>query len=352
MKKILTFVFAIMIYGSLLAQDFHFSQYYAYPLSLNPALTGFFNGDFRIAGTYRNQWKSITPNSFETIAASFDFNIPVIDKSFAGVGLQFFSDKAGDLNFGTTYFALAGSYNLALNPSGNQFLSFGAQVGYSQRSLDPTKMTTETQWQASGGDISKIVPGVNTGEPNALNDSYSFLDISTGLLWSYTPSKSFSSYAGFALSHINQPNQSFFTGGNDKLYMKIALHGGGDYSLSDNMALVPAILFLKQGPAMETNIGSFLRFSLSSNPNSTGPQFYVGPWFRIVGDEAKAIGSDAVIAAIRIDYMNFSGGVSYDINISGLNVATGAKGGPEISLVYIGNISKRIGKKAVTCPRF
>jgi hypothetical protein len=38
-------------------QDIHFSQYYASPLSLNPANTGNYDGDWRLMNSYRQQWK-------------------------------------------------------------------------------------------------------------------------------------------------------------------------------------------------------------------------------------------------------------------------------------------------------
>ncbi|MFN5930178.1 MAG: type IX secretion system membrane protein PorP/SprF, partial [Sphingobacteriales bacterium] len=38
------------------AQDPHFSQFFASPLTLNPANTGNFSGRLRVAGNYRNQW--------------------------------------------------------------------------------------------------------------------------------------------------------------------------------------------------------------------------------------------------------------------------------------------------------
>ena len=36
--------------------DPHFSQYYAYPLWLNPALTGVMNGEARINANYKDQY--------------------------------------------------------------------------------------------------------------------------------------------------------------------------------------------------------------------------------------------------------------------------------------------------------
>src|SRR5436190_24180956 len=42
------------------AQDPNFSQFFVSPLTLNPALTGKFNGDVRVAGNYRDQWPEIS----------------------------------------------------------------------------------------------------------------------------------------------------------------------------------------------------------------------------------------------------------------------------------------------------
>jgi len=41
------------------AQDPSFSQFFASPLTLNPALTCKFNGDYRAESNYRNQWPDV-----------------------------------------------------------------------------------------------------------------------------------------------------------------------------------------------------------------------------------------------------------------------------------------------------
>ena len=56
------------------AQDPNFSQFFASPLTLNPALTGKFDGVLRVAGNHRNQWPTIN-NAFITSTASVDFGI-------------------------------------------------------------------------------------------------------------------------------------------------------------------------------------------------------------------------------------------------------------------------------------
>ena len=71
MRRI-TYVLLCIIYffpGDTEAQDPAFSQFFASPLTLNPALTGKFNGAVRIAGNYRNQWPQIN-NAYITSTVS------------------------------------------------------------------------------------------------------------------------------------------------------------------------------------------------------------------------------------------------------------------------------------------
>ena len=80
------------------AQDPNFSQFFASPLTLNPALTGKFDGSFRVAGNYRNQWPTIN-TAFRTATASFDIAIlqnklPYNDQF--GVGVMGFTDRSAN----------------------------------------------------------------------------------------------------------------------------------------------------------------------------------------------------------------------------------------------------------------
>ena len=60
MKKIaLASVLVFLLKMQCFGQDPHFSQFFSSPLTLNPALTGKFDGVFRAAGNYRDQWPAI-----------------------------------------------------------------------------------------------------------------------------------------------------------------------------------------------------------------------------------------------------------------------------------------------------
>ncbi|HQQ95111.1 MAG TPA: type IX secretion system membrane protein PorP/SprF, partial [Bacteroidia bacterium] len=59
----------LIFYGTLYkAQDVHFSQYYFSPLSLNPANTGNYDGNYRFFGNYRSQWREIS-EAYDTYSA-------------------------------------------------------------------------------------------------------------------------------------------------------------------------------------------------------------------------------------------------------------------------------------------
>src|ERR1043165_1449272 len=73
MKKVLLSVgAAILAIGSLQAQDIHHTQYFASPLTLNPALTGLVRGDLRLSANYRSQWYSVSSHPYPTGVVSYD----------------------------------------------------------------------------------------------------------------------------------------------------------------------------------------------------------------------------------------------------------------------------------------
>ena len=95
--------FVIIIALSLLktnlsAQDPHFSQFFASPLTLNPAFTGKFDGQLRLAANHRDQWPSI-PKAYVTTSASVDFSIlknKIPEGDVFGIGIAGLSDQSAD----------------------------------------------------------------------------------------------------------------------------------------------------------------------------------------------------------------------------------------------------------------
>src|SRR5215207_4229075 len=89
-------VLCLICFGAT-AQDIHYSQFYASPLTLNPALTGINDCSYRVNGMYRSQWSSI-PAPYSTPSLSFDINSlapKVIKTGNLSAGLLIYNDRSG-----------------------------------------------------------------------------------------------------------------------------------------------------------------------------------------------------------------------------------------------------------------
>lgn len=327
-KTFLISVISVIIAISCYGQDIHFSQFHQTPLQINPALTGVFKGDQRVILNYKDQWGSVIENPFTTYALSID--AAMFKRQWAngylGAGLFVFSDKAGKSEFGTTQVSLSLSGIVPLN--NKQLVSVGLQGGFAQRGIQNTNLI----WDNEYTDGTSYDPTLNSGRP-----SFGFGDFSGGLHWRYGSDASTLSSndalgvnAGVAFFHINRPKQDFNLS-IDKLYTKLAFHGGGFIGIKNtNVVLLPSVLFLMQGPSIETNAGIMFKYILKQQSKYTkfvkGSAISIGGHLRI---------GDAFIPSVLLEVANFAVGVSYDINVSSLNVASSGRGGLEISLRYI-----------------
>src|SRR6185369_3953361 len=107
MRKSIFFTAALLFSVMVKAQDPHFSQFFASPLTLNPAFTGKFDGSWRLAANHRDQWPSI-PKAYVTTSASLDFAIlkdRLPQGDVFGIGFSGLSDQSADaalkLNYGS-----------------------------------------------------------------------------------------------------------------------------------------------------------------------------------------------------------------------------------------------------------
>src|SRR3954469_18373514 len=89
-------ILAVVVCGR--AQDPNFSQFFVSPLTLNPALTGKFDGVLRVAGNYRMQWPTIY-KAYNTGTVSVDGGIlkgRIPENDQFGIGILALSDKSGE----------------------------------------------------------------------------------------------------------------------------------------------------------------------------------------------------------------------------------------------------------------
>ena len=309
---------SITTVGELKAQDPEFTQFYANPLYLNPAFAGAARCP-RIAMNYRNQWPSLS-GTFVTSSASYDQHV---DGIYGGLGLIVTNDKAGEATLNTTNISAIYSYQLKIN---RQFsLRFGFQATFFQKSLDWNKLTFGDMIDPRRGFVYQTNDVPRGG-------SISNVDFSAGVI-----GYSDKFFAGFAVHHLTQPNESLITG-TSPLPMKFTGHMGAKISLSNNKystndaSIAPNIMYRAQGTFQQLNMGLYL-----TKGALTG-----GVWYR---------NKDAFIVLIGVTSEHFKFGYSYDLTVSKLGMQSG--GSHELSMTLNFNCKKPVKKfRTISCPSF
>src|ERR1043165_1867754 len=334
------------------AQDLHFSQYYTHASWLNPALVGNYDGSFRLAAIYRDQWSSaVGKNAYRTIGADVDFCMLEgylrTDKLAIGVG--FFNDRSGAAGLSVLNANISVAYHKGFGKLGQHRLSVGLQGAFLQKRVeDPTfgdqfQGHNATPLNASAENFSR---GFITGDFNA------------GLYWRSNFKDKIRLGIGFGAYHLITPKQSTVTaqGGttdkNSVLPRKFNADVNAEFLLGKKkkVSITPEMLVMYQGPFMEILPGISATYYFNTgfrNNNSIS----AGLRFRYSGVSSGT--SDAVIPMISAEFRNVRLGFAYDCNISSLKASTINRGGFEISLSYVGETIKSFkANKSLPSRRF
>lgn len=327
-------LFILLIPGSLLAQDIHFSQFDVAPMNLNPALAGQFDGDYRFIGNQRTQWRSVT-TPYSTIGGSVDarnFN------EIAGLGtaLSIYQDRAGDSRLNTVQVNLAGSFLFNISQDSVQAFSAGVHIGLTNRKIDYSDLSYDNQWNGFSYD-----PGLNPNEAFT-RDARTYANVNVGMAYFYQPERRKSVTAGASIFNLNAPKQSFFDNNSIRLDPRVVLHAAAEFPVSDDVNVLPAVQFQFQGTFVETILGGAGKYVLLDEAGLYRTIFG-GFYYRT---------RDAGYIMAGMDYDAWRVGLSYDINLSDLKPASNGKGGLEISVVYILKTFKPMDINRRICPDF
>lgn len=337
MRKFIVFAGIILLTINVKAQDPHFSQFFASPLTLNPAFTGKFDGVWRLAANHRDQWPSI-PKAYVTSSASIDFGIlksKIPEKDVFGVGISGLTDASANSILKLNYGSLSLSYHKAIDEDGYSTIGAGFQASYSSLTLDISKLTFSDELQQNG-----FVQGTSSDLPGiiAAGKNQQYFDVNAGLLYSTSTNGQNNFYLGASMYHINRPKVSF----KDKdwfLAGRITVHGGGYFPISDQLNLNASVIHQIQNKASETTLGAAIAANVNGDQEKP-TNVYLGSWVRL---------KDAIIPYLGLEFNGLRIGASYDLNTSSLKAATASRGGMEISLIYI---KKPAEPSGIPCPRF
>ncbi|EAZ82066.1 PorP/SprF family type IX secretion system membrane protein [Algoriphagus machipongonensis] len=302
------------------AQDTQFSQFYAAPLFLNPALTG--SSELtRIGINYRNQWPGLD-QSFNSYSAYIDHYI--FDYN-SGVGLIFNGSQESMAQLSTNEIGLLYSYKLQI--SENLFFSVGGQASYMQRNAFFSDLVFGSQIDIINGTVGGITDELN-GVP--LDSKYSFMDYSIGALI-FTDKYWF----GVSAHHLSEPNRSFVDGQLSKLPMKLSAqggikfdlgHGGRDYFTHQysERSISFAFNYKQQDPFSQLDVGAQLYLE----------PLVLGLWYRGLPTKNSLPNNEAFIGLVGVSLPSgLDIGYSYDVTASKLGLKNSG-GAHEVSVRY------------------
>jgi type IX secretion system PorP/SprF family membrane protein len=327
----------VMLFGLMhvQAQDVHFSQYYFSPLSLNPANTGNYKGDFRFFGNYRSQWRDIN-DAYETYSAGGDFNIYPGNVNLSG-GLMVLNDQSA-INLGVTkimpsmawHFKAAGyRFHVGVQPSAviNSF-NF-----YANSFPDQFNMTT--------GGFDKKLP--NSEVNNRQN--FTYFDLNSGFVVSRRFNK-IEPEIGYALFHMNEPKQSFFNNSKNFLHMRHATNVALSYYVNEKVIIKAYTLYGVTRSVSDWVSGINYEYILARTPFYSNSVFAGFMWRSGINRN-----SDAGIVTAGLNYKNWTLGFSYDITFSPLKTSVNSKGAYEIAFIVRGK-NTRLTQKVLPCERY
>jgi len=312
--------------GLCYAQDAHLSQYDAAHVYLNPALTGMFNGDYRIGGHYRSQWAAVATKPFVTSMLSYD-----MPKDRFGVGGYIMNNRAGSGGFNVLNFLLSGAYEITTDPKLYNHLSVGLQLGFIHKYFDYSKYLFDNQYSNTfiddNGNRGGFDGSLPNGEEGAFSNTNVFMPEANMGFYYYNTNEqiTITPFGGFTLLHILSPKEEFLIkteGSKDnRLPRRYVFHGGLKIYATDQITVVPNLLFMRQANDTELKFGVLGYYKLKDSET----ELIFGPSYR---------NKDAAVIHLGMVHKDFIYRLSYDINTSSLNTVSNYRGGLEISVIY------------------
>jgi len=306
-------------------QDPLFSQFYANPLYLNPALTGA-ERCTRLIMNYRNQ-PYPTFGSFSSYSFSAD---TYTDGLNGGIGVQFLHDSQGGL-LDYTQAGLFYAYHGRL--SRDWFVNFGVQTTYINHRLNWDNLVFPDQFNPATGNMISTTAETAPGSLSSHN-----IDFASGILFFND-----NFYGGISVHHLTQPGIEFFE--DEKLPMKYTLHMGYEFFpggrsrrriQTDQVSVSPNLIVQSQGDFHRINYGIYANLQPVT----------AGVWLR-----QSFTHPSSLIFLLGLKQVNYAIAYSYDHSLSGYSGIGG--GAHELGVLLNLNCGAQITKyRIINCPTF
>lgn len=327
--------FVLLAGNALSGQDIHFTQFYASPMNISPALTGIFAGETRLMTNFRSQWHSV-PVDFRTVTLAAETKLvnPQANRRFFALGMDFNYDQGGASRLNFTNLSVTGSYTQRL--SSKFYATVGGQIGVAQRRFRDNGLIFDTQYDPLTGGVDPLLPT----QEDFSNRRNFFADFNTGVNFRFQTrddnrlvdnlSKRTKIDAGVGIFHLNTPLQNFVEDDIDAISLPVRFtpYMLATIQVSDKVDLIYNTMYQSQGKYRQWLNGVGARLHLNRQP---GKQLSV----QMVGNYRSYDFAESLAPAFEVHYNTWRVGFSYDVNVSAFQVATDNRSGPEFFVHYL-----------------
>jgi type IX secretion system PorP/SprF family membrane protein len=330
--RIFFFIPFVFFHLIVLSQDIHFSQFFNVPMSLGPGNIGAFNGDYRVHGIFRQQWRSVTI-PYRTFGIGGDA------RSFAGIeklgaGAWLYNDRAGDSRMNRFHIDLGASWTERFGSDQEHALTIGSQLGFTAISIDDRDLSFDRQFNGFYYD-----PNAATGEIFDRQSTAHF-DLHGGIGYRYAPVPRQSIQAGVNIFNITTPEVGFLLTPAVPLDRRTSFHVITQFPIAATLDLLPMAFYMKQGTFTELDLGANLRHIMLDRYGL----------LRAVQFGLHYRAADAGYAYAGLEYDDWTFGISYDLNVSDLVPASRNRGAIEFSAIRIFRKRPAVPAKFRACP--
>jgi len=307
--------------------DPHFSQYYAYPMWLNPALTGVMDGDARLTANFKDQWTGVQ-NGYKTGAVSGDWR--TTDK--VALGFNIINQQAGSTGY--NYLGAYGSmaYQISVSDDEYQKINFGVQAGIINRSFNAGRLQFDNQYNTSSGSYDASLSSLE----NLTTTSATVFDASAGVFYyDGNPDKNINLFGGISAAHLAPAKDAVTSDGlSGSIPFRYTIHGGLRIRASELFDITTHALYIGQEKNQVLAAGMNLEFKFQADHS-----LILGGMYRI---------NDAAVANVGFHMGSTIIGMSYDYTTSPLQTAV-PQGTYEISISYL--FKHNLSNRDQVCPR-
>ncbi|TCJ14607.1 type IX secretion system membrane protein PorP/SprF [Flaviaesturariibacter flavus] len=333
-RKTITIALLLVSLTAVRGQDPSFSQFFASPLNINPALTANINSDWRAIMHFRDQWSGpVHPY----ISGTLSFDTKVQQQRMAntpeasnipGIGVLLMYDQTMGGAVKSTYGTVTGSYSVRV-VDGDIYkhrVNIGFGATYGRRYVDFSKLDFEEQFTGFGFDTN-----LPTGEAY-LSNMKPYVSLSAGITYSIK-SETSNLDIGVAGYHLNRPEQTFIKADKQVIPIRKVAHVNFERLLGDQVLLSTNAIYQFQGDASYFSFGGAAAYFLNDIT-----AINAGLWYW---------SNNALVPYAGFAIGNYQLGISYDMTLSKLKTASPRPNTWEVCIIFRGI---RTPSKLIYCP--